>query len=239
MTRSNTGLHLSAKDLDRLIAYAEGELAHDDRESLEADLRERPELARVLERLDADAHALRQHFALPVHTPRRWPIARLGAIAAVLAIAATIAFFAWPTPVRTVQLAHARGVLEGDFQPAVVCDTKDKFRQYGIDTFGVPLTADFARAAASNVALIGWTAYEGRYGRDVDAGDKPIRVLLARAPDGERVVVVFRPPGTLHFLADDTRGYTQHTTTLGGLVVDEIGTNDQPVVLPLLGVEGE
>ncbi|MEQ9210741.1 MAG: hypothetical protein RLN96_13070, partial [Pseudomonadales bacterium] len=29
-------------------------------------------------------------------------------------------------------------------------------------------------------SLIGWTAYEGRYGEQTDVGDSPIRVLLAR-----------------------------------------------------------
>lgn len=226
-------------DLDRLIAYAEGELSPEQRLALEAELRDRPDLARALDQIRADAHALRRHYTFPVEAPHRAPVTRYAAVAAVLVVAAVVAFFAWPTPVRTVQLGHARGVMEGPFEPDVVCDTPEKFRQYGIDTFGVPLTADFEQAAASNVALIGWTSYEGRYGRDVESGENPLRVLLARAPDGGRVVVVFRPPGTLRFDDGYTHGFTRHSTTLGGLIVDEIGTNDQPVVLPLLGVEGE
>lgn len=234
-----TESRIKPSDIERLIAYAEGDMPQAERAALEAELRERPDLARALHQLNTDADALRQHFNFTAATSKRSPLVQVSAIAAVLAIAATITFFAWPTPVRTVQVAHARGVLEGDFQPAVVCDNPEKFRQYGLDTFGVPLTADFAQAAASNIALIGWTAYEGRYGREVDAGEKPIRVLLARGPMNERVIVVFRPPGTLRFLADNTRGYTRHTTTLGGLIVDEIGTSERAVVLPLLGVEGE
>lgn len=234
-----TESRIKPSDIERLIAYAEGDMPQAERAALEAELRERPDLTRALDQLHAGADALREHFTFPATTPKRSPFVKVATIAAVLAIVATVAFFAWPEPVRTVQLSHARGVLEGDFEPAVVCDNPEKFRQYGIDTFGVPLTADFQQAAASNVALIGWTAYEGRYGRDVEAGQKPIRVLLARAPDGARVVVVFRPPGTLRFKTDNTRGYTQHTTTLGGLIVDEIGTSERAVVLPLLGVEGE
>lgn len=230
---------IDAGDLQRLIAYAEGEMPPDERLALEAELRDRPDLARALDQLHADTDALRRHFTFPVPTPSRSPLLRYAAVAAVLALAATLAFFAWPTPVRTVQLGHARGVMEGPFEPDVVCDTPEKFRQYGIDTFGVPLTADFEQAAARNVALIGWTSYEGRYGRDVESGENPLRVLLARAPDGGRVVVVFRPPGTLRFDDGYTHGFTRHSTTLGGLIVDEIGTNDRAVVLPLLGLEGE
>jgi hypothetical protein len=225
--------------MDRLIAYAQGDLPADERAGIEADLRERPDLARALDQLHAHAEVLRRHFTFPAAAPKRTPLARYAAIAAVVVLAATIAFFAMPGPVRTVQLGHARGVMEGPFEPAVVCDTADKFRQYGIDTFGVPLTADFERAAAGDVALLGWTSYEGRYGRDVESGENPLRVLLARAPDGGRVIVVFRPPGTLRFDDDYTHGFTRHSTTLGGLVVDEIGTSEQPVVLPLLGVEGQ
>ncbi len=230
---------IERNDIERLIAYAEGDLSQDERAALEAELRERPDLARTLDQLNADADALRRHFTFQSAAPERSPRVRLAAIAAVLAITAIIAFFAMPAPVRTVQLGHARGVLEGPFEPAVVCDTREKFRQYGIDTFGVPLTADFQQAAAGNVTLIGWAAYEGRYGRDVESGENPLRVLLARAPDGSRIAVVFRPPGTLRFDDGYTHGFTRHSTTIGGLEVDEIGTNSQAVVLPLLGVEGE
>lgn len=234
------------RDLERLIAYADGEGAPDERTALETELEQRPDLARALQQLRANDTALRDHFTAPSVTSARCsrrPLriyTSVAAIAAVLAITVTLGiFFLLPEPVRTVQLGHARGVFEGPFEPVEVCDTREKFRQYGLDTFGVPLIANFEQAAASNVTLIGWTAYEGRYGRDVESGEKPLRVLLARAPGGERVIVVFRPPNTLRFDTDYTHGFTQHSTTLGGLVVDEISTLDQPVVLPLLGVEGE
>lgn len=230
------------RDLERLIAYTDGEGAPDERTVIEAELEQRPELARALQQLRANDAALRDHFAHPA-TParRRFRIyTTVAAIAAVLAITVTLGiFFLQHEPVRTVQLGHARGVFEGPFVPAEVCDTREKFRQYGLDTFGVPLIADFEQATANNVTLIGWTAYEGRYGRDVESGENPLRVLLAYAPGGERVVVVFRPPGTLRFDDDYTHGFTQHSTTLGGLVVDEISNLEQPVVLPLLGVGGE
>ncbi|UYV12481.1 MAG: hypothetical protein NCW75_14435 [Phycisphaera sp.] len=233
------------RDLERLIAHADGEGTPDERAAFEAELEQRPELARALQQLHANDTALRDHFAAPPSTPARCSrrqfriYGAVAALAAALAITITLSVFFMHEPVRTVQLGHARGVFEGPFEPAEVCDTREKFRQYGLDTFGVPLLADFQQAAASNVALIGWTAYEGRYGRDVEAGEKPLRVLLARAPGGERVIVVFRPPGTLRFDTNYTHGFTQHTTMLGGLVVDEISTLEKPVVLPLLGVEGE
>lgn len=228
---------ISAHELERLITYAEGDLSPDERRDLEAELRERPDLARALEQLEADARAVRAHFDFRAERPRRWSPLRIGAVAAAIAVIAAVSAYLLYTPVPAVQLAHARGVLEGSFEPDVVCDTPEKFRQYGIDAFGVSLTADFEQATTSNIALIGWTGYEGRYGREVEAGESPIRVLLARGPDRERVIVVFRPPDTLRFLTDHTRGYTKHSTTIGGLVVDEISTLDRPVVLPLLGVD--
>lgn len=233
------------RDLERLIAYADGEGAPDERTAIEAELEQRPELARALQQLRANDAALRDHFASPPSTPARCsrrPLriyTSVAAIAAALAITITLSVFFMHEPVRTVQLGHARGVFEGAFVPVEVCDTREKFRQYGLDTFGVPMIANFEQAAARNITLIGWTAYEGRYGRDVEAGEKPLRVLLARAPGGERVIVVFRPPGTLRFETEYTHGFTQHTTTMGGLVVDEISNLEQPVVLPLLTVEGQ
>lgn len=230
---------ISAHELERLIAYAEGDLSPDERRAVEAEVRERPDMARALEQLDSDAQAVRVHFDFRTAEARRWSPVRLGALAAGIALIISMSAYLLYTPVPAVQLSHARGVLEGSFQPDVICDTPEKFRQYGLDVFGVPLTADFDAAAAGNVALIGWTAYEGRYEEQVDVGKSPVRVLLARAPGGERVVVVFRPPGTLRFLSEHTRGYTGHTSTIGGLVVDEISTLGRPVVLPLLGAEGQ
>lgn len=232
------------RDLERLIAHADGEGTPEQRAALEAEFEQRPDLARALHQLRANDAALRDHFTQPATIARgsRRPLriyTTIAAIAAVLAITIPLGIFFLPDPVRTVQLGHARGLFEGSFEPAEVCDTREKFRQYGLDTFGVPLLADFDKAAANTVTLIGWTAYEGRYGRDVESGEKPLRVLLARAPDGSRVIVVFRPPGTLRFDTDYTHGFTQHTTTLGGLVVDEISTLEKPVVLPLLGVESK
>lgn len=233
------------QDFERLIAYADGEGTPDERAALETELEQRPDLARALQQLRANDTALRDHFAAPSVTPARCSRRQLriytsvAAIAAALAITITLSVFFMHEPVRTVQLGHARGVFEGPFEPAEVCDTREKFRQYGLDTFGVPLIANFEQAAASNVTLIGWAAYEGRYGRDLESGENPLRVLLARAPGGERVIVVFRPPNTLRFDTDYTHGFTQHTTTLGGLVIDEISNLEQPVVLPLLGVESE
>lgn len=227
-------------ELERLIAYVEGDLPDDERCAVEAELHERPDLARALEQLEADAHALRARFDFrPEASATRWSPARIGALAAGVALIISMSAYLLYTPVPTVQLAHARGVLEGSFRPDVICDTPEKLRQYGLDVFGVPLTADFERATADNIDLIGWTGYEGRYSQQVDVGESPVRVLLARAPGGERVIVVFRPPGTLRFLSEHTRGYTGHASTIGGLVVDEISTLDRPVVLPLLGVEGE
>jgi len=232
------------RDFERLIAYVDGEGTPDERAALEAELEQRPDLARALLQLRSNDDILREHFGRPAAQPTRCfkssqRIYTVAAIAATLAIAAALTVHFLPQPVRTVQLGHARGVFESSFEPAEVCDTREKFRQYGLDTFGVPLLADFEQAAARNVTLIGWTAYEGRYGRDVEAGEKPLRVLLALAPSGERVIVVFRPPDTLRFDNDYTHGFSQHSTTLGGLAIDEISNLEQPVVLPLLGVEGE
>ena len=233
------------EDIERIIRYAEDDLGPDERTALETELADRPDLVALLDRMEGMDETLRAHFGAPITsmpTPasRRtisMPQRTIG-IAALVAIVGALVFVYLYSPTPTVQLAHARGVLEGPFDPAVVCDTYEKFRQYGIDTFGVPLTADFEAAAAANITLVGWTSYEGRYGAEVDAGGRPVRVLLARGPNNERVIVVFRAKNTLRFETENTRGYTKHATTIGGLVVDEISTLPDPVVLPLLGVEG-
>ena len=241
----NTPLEPTPEDIDRVIRYAEGDLTPDERAAFEAEMADHPELAAMLERMESIDESLRTHFGAPSDTTIAGSIRpsvsmprRIIGIAALIAIVGALSFVYLHSPTPTVQLAHARGVLEGPFQPFVVCDTYDKFRQYGIDTFDVPLAANFDAAATANITLVGWRSYQGRYGDESISGDKPVRVLLALGPNDERVIVVFRAKDTLRFETKDTLGYTKHSTTIGGLVVDEISTLPEPIVLPLLGVEG-
>ena len=247
MTNKQTNKPISTpspEDAERIVQYLENELASHEREAFEAELSERPELAAVVGRMESADESLRAHFgALPevaggsarrsLNAPRQ-----IIGIAALIAIVGALAFVYLYSPTPTVQLAHARGLLEGPFNPIVVCDTEEKFRQYGIDTIDVPLTADIAAAATANITLLGWRPYQGRYGDEALESDKPIRALLARGPESERIIVVFRARNTLNFETEETRGYYKHTDSIGGLLVDEISAQPSPVVLPLLGVAG-
>ena len=233
MTNKQTNKPISTpspEDAERIVQYLENELASHEREAFEAELSERPELAAVVGRMESADESLRAHFgALPevaggsarrsLNAPRQ-----IIGIAALIAIVGALAFVYLYSPTPTVQLAHARGLLEGPFNPIVVCD--------------VPLTADFAAAATANITLLGWRPYQGRYGDEALESDKPIRALLARGPESERIIVVFRARNTLNFETEETRGYYKHTDSIGGLLVDEISAQPSPVVLPLLGVAG-
>ncbi|MEO1008874.1 MAG: hypothetical protein AAFX79_09915 [Planctomycetota bacterium] len=232
-------------ELQQLFAYHDGELAADDAKALEARLRQSPELARELEALRIAEDGLRRGFegvgdvaitpevdVLRVHPFRPLPMRAILALAAAIVVLG-VAWVAVQSGVgggRALQVAQMARVLDGDFEPDVVCDTPEKFLDYTVDRFGVPITADFA----TPVALIGWTSLDDGYLSAAAAGEHT-RVLLARADAGERVIVVFRPAGHLAIEETMASDLHRHTRTIRGIAIDEISTLDAPVVLPLLG----
>ena len=122
---------------------------------------------------------------------------------------------------------------ERDLTPRVVCDTPQKFEVYTRETFGVPVTARFDGQAE----LIGWRGVSPAYG-DFQHGRMQARVLLASAPDGSPIVVLFQdrlqPPPT----ASQRSGLQVYGREFGEVAAWEISASDQPLVLDVLGLVG-
>ena len=127
------------------------------------------------------------------------------------------------------------------FEPAVVCDTPEKFLAYTEETLNEPSGADFEAASSLGIALTGWDVLGGDYNPGV-SDDLP-RLLYARAADGTPSVVYFRerghgepaltpPPGSVA-----TDAVSVHTRRFGGVTAYEISPLDEPIVLGLLGRE--
>ena len=127
------------------------------------------------------------------------------------------------------------------FEPAVVCDTPEKFLAYTEETLNEPIGADFEAASSLGIALTGWDVLGGDYNPGV-SDDLP-RLLYARAEDGTPIVVYFRekghgepaltpPPGSVA-----TDAVSVHTKRFGGVTAYEISPLDEPIVLGLLGRE--
>ena len=127
-----------------------------------------------------------------------------------------------------------------DFEPAVVCDTPEKFLAYTEKTLGEPITANFTLAANIGISLEGWDVLGGDYNPG-ESDDLP-RLLYARSPDGTPIVVYFREKGHGEPDATPPEGsvaadVTVHTKTLGRVTAYEISPLADPVVLGLLGRE--
>jgi len=248
----STPERLSPADAQRLFAWADGELSPAEAREFEAELARRPELAAAADALrraegalraawddaPADAQADAQASAVAPRARIGWRGWRLAAAAVVLVgLGGLLAVRALTAPAHTIQLADASRLLEGAFEPEVVCDTPEKFADYTREKLGVALRADYALARQRGVELVGWTGLEGQYLGEV--GGESVRVLLARGPAGERLALLFRRPGVLGVGERYTAGLSRYRARVGGLVVDEVSPLDHPVVLGLLSVPGE
>ena len=173
--------------------------------------------------LDADAGASRGWTARP----------RSAAWAAAAVLALVVGGAAWFTTSggsgnsMTAPVAVSRdagryyATITASFDPEVVCDTPEKFVTYTEAALGLALTASFEGPEV----LIGWDAFLGAYTDEVGP-----RVLLALAPSGERVVVVFEPdPPERSIVPGD--GINAFEREFGSVRATELTPLDQPTVM--------
>lgn len=255
---------------ERANAYLDGELSAAETAAFEAEMREDPDLAEAVgnvrtieaglrEAFGADAERARQtipdplamaeaeHIRLPDADREEKSFRSAGwlpyAIAAALLLATVGVWFQvgsgamHEVPSAAFIYRQAAATLE----PAVVCDTPEKFIAYTEETLNEPIGADFSAASNLGITLVGWDVLGGDYNPGV-SDDLP-RLLYARAPDGTPIVVYFRekghgepalapPPGSAA-----TDAVSVHTKRLGSVTAYEISPLEKPVILDLLGRE--
>lgn len=154
----------------------------------------------------------------------------------LLGVAVWVSFPPTPAPSvygqRFVAVANLYTSTLNDFVPDIVCDTPEKFADYTDDAFGIALTARFDTAAV----LVGWKS--DLYGQAAEGKAPPgPRVLLATAPTGQPVVVLFTPFVDASITDRKTKDGVElsvHSDRIGGIAVHEISTLPEPVILGLL-----
>ena len=248
---------------ERANAYLDGELSAAETAAFEAEMRRDPDLAKAVGNVRTIEAGLREVFgeqagsagsiepppdplefagarrAAASSSPRGWlPYAVAAAL--LLATAGVWMRIGSGTVYEVPSAAFIYRQAATNLEPAVVCDTPEKFLDYTTTTLDEPIGADFTLAANVGVSLVGWDVLGGDY--NPGASDDLPRLLYARSPDGTPIVVYFRekghgepdrvaPPGGA------SAPVRVHTKRFGGGTAYEISPLDQPVVLGLLDRE--
>ncbi|MEM1185917.1 MAG: hypothetical protein AAGI53_13065 [Planctomycetota bacterium] len=227
---------------DVLDRFVDGTASPEERDRVEADPGLRAQAAKWREIEDAIVRTepatvapnLDELTPAPLPFLQR-PVFRYLAVAAALVVA-TGAVVTFLPPVGQAPLVASNGrdagryyrMMTRSFEPSVVCDTPEKFADYTNDVFGVAMTASFE----TPVALIGWTALQGGYDEGADV-EGP-RVLLARAPSGDEVIVIFEAEEAAPIEAAE--GLHTFTRTFGAVTATEITPADASHVLDVISM---
>lgn len=199
------------------------------------------ELRRAAEAVEA---ALRRAFepgepqGVPAIDPARTPgpIGRIGpgrltTAAAILALGATVAFVTLgPLGSRNgVGAGALYAALDSNFVPTHVCDTRDALIAYTSESLGVPLVIE-----NGEVRLVGWRSWGGSYAGtgNPDAEEPTLRVLLAVAEGGERVIAAFaKDRDDLPSVGQSDGDALRHfDSEVGGIFVREITPLPEPII---------
>lgn len=233
---------------ERLNAYIDGELSPAEQAEFEQLVERDADLRRRLEELRSAERDLRTVFAasaperVTVPEPERESVGRAsplqaflrfelqgrhlaGLAAAVLIIAAGWLFVRWLiTPVGDpAGRLYSRHTFS--MQPDHVCTTPEAFVDYTVEFLNEPVTANYD----TPVELVGWVAPSGY--RSID--DEPSRILLARAPTGEPVIVLFQTGSRWEVHQNDPE-INIFRDRVGEVRLTELTPLDRPVVLDLI-----
>lgn len=236
--------------LDRLNAYIDDELAPNERAEFEAMLDRDPELRGHLARLRMAEQELRGAFhattpatpplpdaaaagqtrapAAPIRTFLSFELQRrhlAGLAAAAIFIAATVGLVLYlTTPVgKPASWLYARHSYS--MEPDHICRTPEEFIDYTYEQLGQAVTADFDAPPE----LVGWVAPDGYRRSDADAK----RILLARAPTGEPIIVLFQANHWWKLHRDDESVHV-FRRKLGDVHITELSPFDRPMILDLI-----
>ena len=225
-------------NLDRLIAYVEGQLSADDRARFEQELaasshlRGQLELLRRIDRSMADQLAppgeIRVELGVPAPKAlgwRRWTGLAGAAVAASILMALAWMYFAVPDrPQRLTVSALYHSHLAGGFVPDWVCKDDAEFIDTTRKAFGVPLLAK----TEGDVQIIGWSGYGDRL---ADLGLSPsAREILARV-NGREVIVLIDKPVPARPPKVDSTSLNIFERRIGDIALYEITPLDKPAAI--------
>jgi len=224
---------------DLMNAYLDGELDEETVTLFEAELAQNPAMRERVEKLQAIEAGSRRLHGQGAHAedvpvmPRsqatfRFPMFRVVAYASALLLVGGL----WFVLSRAGATARPDGaaiyaeVLAADFQPTDLCDTSEKFTRYTMEAYGEEITADFE----SDIEFVGWRYPGNEYGG--------ARVLLARAPDGTKVIAIFQERGAPAPRLADSSNLRRFRAVVGPVVVHEISPLEHPVLLDAISGGG-
>jgi hypothetical protein len=230
-------------NLDRLIAYAEGQLPLDDRAAFERELAESPELRAQFDLMRQIDRSLMSQFSPPadleaqpspslapstglVMNPwRRWAGIVGAAVAASILIALAWSFVAGPPRPQRLTLASLyESHVAGGFKPDWVCKDDREFIDTTRQAFGVPLLA----RTEGEVEIIGWAGYGDRL---TDLGlSGSAKEILARV-NGEEVLVLIDSPPPAKPPRDGSRKLNVFERRIGDVALYEVTPLDKPVAI--------
>jgi hypothetical protein len=234
---------LSDAQLERLFALRDGELAPADALAAQQEIDASPALKAaaaqlgIIEKQTAQAyeptrmeHDAAQHAAVAhrgaAPSKRAFSPRVMGfAIAAILALTATLIIINRPAPLPSVSISAVHAAMVQNDTPEIVCDTHEKFVAYTTKSLGEAISAKFG----TGIALIGWRG-AGEY----DPNDHlRRRVLLARSTSGDPIVVLFQPSAAA---APTQTNHALHmySKKLGNITAWEVSKLSEPQVLGLL-----
>jgi hypothetical protein len=228
--------------MELLNALLDGETTQEQAAQIDMLTRSDPDFRAAVERLRCDEGRLRRLYALTApaqvlanhpatraKTPvPRWSSHRVMhralAYAAMLLIVAAAAFYAAKVPdhARLQASALHEGFVRNEV-PTTVCDTPEKFLAYTQEHLGVGIEASFD----SGVRWVGWRGA----GQGYDHADSRTRLLMAFAPTGEHVVVLFQPRGKQPPQLQGSSTLSIFSKTLGDIEAFEITRLRAPVAL--------
>jgi hypothetical protein len=193
-------------NLERLIAYVEGQLPLDERAAFERELARSPELREQWELMRQIDESLISQLSPPgpVETatspapaprpPHRNPWRRWAGLVGAAVAASILIALAWslvagpPRPQRLTLASLYQGHLAGGFKPDWVCKDDAEFIRTTRQAFGLPLLA----RSEGDVEIVGWAGYGDRL---TDLGlSGGAKEILARVNGEEVIVLMDKPP---------------------------------------------
>ena len=225
-------------NLDRLIAYVEGQLSADEQARFEQELagssrlRGQLDLLRRIDRSMVEQLAPRGEVRVEPGVPalkgtnwRRWTGLAGAAVAASILLAMAWLYVAAPgRPQRLTLSALYHSHVAGGFVPDWVCKDDAEFIDTTRKAFGVPLLAK----TEGDVEIIGWSGYGDRL---ADLGLSPAaREILARVK-GREVIVLIDKPAPARPPKVDSTSLNLFERRIGDVALYEITPLDRPAAI--------
>lgn len=227
---------LSKHQLELLNAKADGELTVEQRTRLHAEMERDTAFRDAVLSQEAIEARIRDLYApppVPIPFPRNhghthlqhFPLKGLVSAAAILLAIGLFYVFQSAPPARRLDASALLAGSIADPAPVTVCDTPESFLAYTDEHLGQPIEATYEQG----ITLVGWRGTTPDY-----AALPGTRVLLARGPSDEPIVVLFQPRSKPEPVRGTSDGLSIFKASFGPVEAFEISTLSNPVVLTRL-----